>query len=84
MRSAGKPAVVEKGLLLQRRGAAQDRVAMREASEAANDIGMLLGVFAELIIAASRLVGSMENKEHPRTVIGFGQLQNTLISDRIA
>src|SRR5207248_11434767 len=53
MQSAGKPAIVEKGLLLRRRGAAQDRVAMRETSEAANDIGMPLGVFAELIIVVA-------------------------------
>jgi hypothetical protein len=53
VRSAGKPAVVEKDLLLRRRGAAEDRVAMREATEAANDIGMSFGVFAELIIAVA-------------------------------
>src|SRR2546423_274881 len=53
MQSAGKAAVVEKGLFLRRRGAAQDRVAMRESPEAANDTGMALGVFAELIIAVA-------------------------------
>src|SRR5262245_5161749 len=53
MQSAGKAAIVEKGLLLRRRGAAQDRVAMRESPEAANDTGMALGIFAELVIAVA-------------------------------
>jgi hypothetical protein len=53
MQSASKAAIVEKGLFLRRRGAAQGRVAMREAPEAANDIGVVLGVFTELIIAVA-------------------------------
>jgi len=53
MQSAGKAAIVEKGLLLRRRGAAQNRVAMREPPEAANDTGMTLGILAELVIAVA-------------------------------
>ena len=51
IRSAGKAAVVEEGLLVRVRGAAQQRVAVREAAEAADDLGMVLGIFREFIIA---------------------------------
>src|SRR6516225_12494851 len=51
MRSARKAAGVEEGLLLRLGGAAQDRVAVREAPEAADDVGMSLDVSRELIVA---------------------------------
>src|SRR5262249_3446268 len=51
MRSAGKSAGIEEGLLVRPGGEAQHRIAMREAPEAADDVGMLLGVFGEFIIA---------------------------------
>src|SRR5262245_10983138 len=51
MRSARKAAGVEEGLLLRLGGAAQDRVAVREAPEAADDVGMSPGVSRELIVA---------------------------------
>ena len=51
MRSARKAAGVEEGLLLRPGGAAQDRVAVREPPEAADDVGMSLGVSRELIVA---------------------------------
>src|SRR5262252_8974528 len=51
MRSARKAAGIEEGLLLRPGGAAQRRVAVRESAEATDDVGMLLGVFRELIAA---------------------------------
>ena len=53
MRSACKAAGVEEGLLLRPGGAAQRRVAVREPPEAADDVGMSLGVFRELIVAVA-------------------------------
>src|SRR6185503_18518831 len=52
-RSAGEAAGVEKGLLLRRRDAPQYRVTMGKAAEAANDVGMLLGVCHEFVVAVS-------------------------------
>jgi hypothetical protein len=51
MRSAGKSACLEKGLLIRPARTAQDRIAMREASEAPDDVGVLLGIFHEVSIA---------------------------------
>src|SRR5215813_8568406 len=53
MRSARKAAGVEEGLLLRPGGAAQRRVAVREPPEATDDVGMLLGVCHELIVAVT-------------------------------
>src|SRR5262245_66420382 len=53
MRSARKAAGVEEGLLLRTGGAAQRSVAMRESAEATDDVGMLLGVFRELVVAVA-------------------------------
>src|SRR5215831_5738650 len=53
MRSARKAAGVEEGLLLRPGGAAQRRVAVREPPEATDDVGMLLGVCHELIVAVA-------------------------------
>src|SRR5712672_3544179 len=46
--SAGKPATIEKGLLLRRGRAAQNAIAMREAPEPADNAGVVLGI-AEVI-----------------------------------
>ena len=51
--SAGKPAGVEEGLLFGRGRAAQDAVAVREAPEPADDIGVLLGIVALSALAAA-------------------------------
>src|SRR3954464_11078694 len=48
--SAFEPVGVEIGLLLGRRGAAQNRIAMRKAAEAADDVGMALGIFQIFIV----------------------------------
>src|SRR5262245_22394489 len=53
LRSSRKAASVEEGLLLRAGGAAQRRVAVREPPEATDDVGMLLGVFRELIVAVA-------------------------------
>src|SRR6516164_2999962 len=53
MRSARKAAAIEEGLLLRPGGAAQRRVAVRKPSETTDDVGMLLGVFRELIVAVA-------------------------------
>src|SRR5215472_6971174 len=53
MRSPRKAAAVEEGLLLRPGGAAQRRVAVWESAEASDDVGMLLGVFRELIVAVA-------------------------------
>src|SRR5712691_10155244 len=53
IRLPGKSTVVEEGLLLRAGGAAQHRIAVREAAEAADDLGVLLGVFEEFVIAIS-------------------------------
>src|SRR3974390_2367146 len=50
-RSPGKSAGVEEGLLLRRGGAAERRVAMREAAEPADDVGMQLGPFDRVRVA---------------------------------
>src|SRR5882757_284006 len=44
-----EPAIIQIGLLLRRGGAAEHAVAMREATEAADDVGMPLGVFQILV-----------------------------------
>src|SRR5215470_10811124 len=53
MRSARKAAAIEEGLFLRPGGAAQRRVAVRKPSETTDDVGMLLGVFRELIVAVA-------------------------------
>src|SRR4029450_1648907 len=50
-RSAGKAAAVEEGLLVGGGGEDEQRVAVREAAEAADDYGMVLGIFREFMIA---------------------------------
>ena len=40
-------------MLLRTGGAAQRRVAVRESAEATDDVGMLLGVFRELVVAVA-------------------------------
>src|ERR1700688_1268947 len=64
--SPGKTPAGEKRLLLRRAGTAQHRVAVGKAPEAADDVGVLLGVLCELIVAiaarqlhAAVLVGQM-------------------------
>src|SRR5712671_6084320 len=51
--SPRKSAAVEEGLLLRRGGAAQYGVAMGKPPETADDVGVLLGVFGEFIIAVA-------------------------------
>src|ERR1700716_3241602 len=73
-----KAATVQKSLLLHGRGAAEHGVAVREAAEAANDIGMQFGPFDRIRVAgcavesdAALLVGELfrvlerQVKEHP-------------------
>src|SRR4051812_31808749 len=47
-----KPAAIEKSLLLRRRRAPEDTIAMRKAPEPADDTGMTLGVFQLVCVAA--------------------------------
>ena len=47
--SAGKAAIVKEGLLVGRRRTTQDVVAVREAPEPPDDVGVLLGVFQVLL-----------------------------------
>src|SRR5262245_40939372 len=51
MGSAGKSACLEKALLVRPARTAQDRIAVREASEAPNDVGVPLGICREFSIA---------------------------------
>src|SRR5207253_9402894 len=84
MRSAGKAACLEKDLLVRSARAAQDRVAVREASEAPDDVGMLLGIFREFSIAvvarqlqAALLVGEifrMHQRQIEELPLGVRQL----------
>src|SRR5262249_46605213 len=48
-----KAAAVEEGLFLRRGGAAEYRVAVREAAEAADDVGVPLGMFQEFVVAVA-------------------------------
>src|SRR5262245_20342148 len=50
-RSPGEPAGIQKRLLFGRGGAAQYLVAVREAAEAADDVGVVLGIFQAVIVA---------------------------------
>src|SRR5690242_7369151 len=52
-RSAREAAGVEKGLLLRCRDAPQYRVTMGKAAEATNDVGMVLGICHEFVVAVS-------------------------------
>src|SRR5882757_9631319 len=56
-RLSRKPAAVEEGLLLHRGGAAERFIPMREAAEAANDIGVMLGPFGRIRVAARAIEG---------------------------
>src|SRR5579871_984087 len=64
--SSGKAAGVQEGLFLRRGDASEDMVAVREAAEPADDVGVLLGVAKVLGIVsvseqldAAELVGQM-------------------------
>src|SRR5690242_482837 len=65
-RSAGKSALIEKGLLLGRGRAAENAVAMGKAAEPADDIGVVFGIFQVTRIArfakqidAAELIGNL-------------------------
>ena len=49
--SAGEAAGVEKGLLVRCHNPSQHRVAMGKPAEAANDVGVELGVLCDFIVA---------------------------------
>ena len=49
--SAGEAAGVEKGLFVRCHSPSQHRVAMGKSAEAANNVGVVLGVFCDFIIA---------------------------------
>jgi hypothetical protein len=49
--SSGKAAGIEKHLFLDARGAAHDRIPMRKTTEPTNDLGVLLGILREFVIA---------------------------------
>ena len=51
MTSPGEAAASKKGLLLRRSRAAEDRIAMREAAEAADDVGVILGKGQTFLVA---------------------------------
>src|SRR4051812_44391821 len=52
-----KAATVQKNLFLLGRGAAEHGVAVREATEAANDVGMQFGPFGRIRVAARAIEG---------------------------
>src|SRR5712692_3203949 len=90
--SAGKAAGVEEGLLLGPGGTAQHRVAVREAAEAADDVGMLLGIFGESIIAVAarqhqavflvRKILRMHERQIEKLALGMRELPVEASGDR--
>src|SRR5262245_51312620 len=56
-RLPGKPASIQKGLFLGRGGTAQHVVAMGEAAEAADDVGVVLGIFQAVVVAQRAVEG---------------------------
>src|SRR5713101_4708193 len=87
--SAGKAAGVEEGLLLGPGGTAQHRVAVREAAE---DVGMLLGIFGESIIAVAarqhqaaflvRKILRMHERQIEKLALGMRELPVEAPGDR--
>src|SRR5882672_6913570 len=77
--SAPKSATIEKGLFFRRRRPPQDGIAVRKASEPADDVGMILSVFQIVRLAGlaeefatTQLVGQML-RMHERQVEKFQQ-----------
>src|SRR6266436_10193562 len=70
--SPAKPALIQKRLFLRRRDAAKHSVAVREAAEAADDVGVKLGIFegARILRGTAQVAAVLLVRERFRMHVG--------------